>query len=321
MKIAYLMRLRPDLEDKIPEDVDGVVMYVGDDGRYTDENLARVADADAFVVSAEPVNEQIIAAAPALKIVQRLGVGYDTLDLEALARAGVPACNIEGVNKEAVAEHGMALMLSLAKHLVDQHNFTRAADWKSARTLTMSAFELKDKTLGIIGLGNTGTALARRARAFEMNIIYNDVRNIDESVVNELGARSVSKDELFASADVVSVNTDLNDSTRGMVSAEMLARMQPHALYICCARGGITDEPALRAALDEGRIAGAGIDVFDPEPVHADNVLLHAPNCVVSSHVAGVTSDTTARTWEWAHDNVRAVVLRGERAQWIRNGL
>ncbi len=321
MKIAYLLRVRPDLEDIVPDDVEHVVAQVGDDGLYDDEALARVAGVDAFVIGMEPVNEQILAAAPKLKIVQRLGVGYETIDLEATARRGIPACNIEGVNKEAVAEHAMALILTLAKSLQQAIAFTREADWASARMLTRRAFELKGKTLGIIGLGNTGTELARRARAFEMEIVCNDVRNLDPALLHGLGARVADKEEILASADVVSVCTDLNDGTRGMIGAEQIAMMQPHAMFVCCARGGIVDEPALAEALREGRIAGAGIDVFETEPVAADNPLLELPNCIVTAHVAGVASDTTDRIWEWAHENVRAVVVRGEKARWVRNGV
>ena len=321
MKIAYLLRVRPDLEDIVPEDVEHVVVQVGDDGLYDDEALARVADADAFVIGMEPVNEQILAAAPMLKIVQRLGVGYETLDLEATARRAIPACNIEGVNKEAVAEHAMALILTLAKNLHQATAYTREADWASARMLTRRSFELKGKTLGIIGVGNTGTELARRARAFEMEILCNDVRDLDPALVHGLGARVAGKEEILAGADVVSVCTDLNDSTRGMIGAEQLAMMQPHAMLVCCARGGIVDEAALAEALREGRIAGAGIDVFETEPVSADNPLLGLPNCIVTAHVAGVARDTTDRIWEWAHENVRAVVVRGEKARWVRNGV
>ncbi len=164
-------------------------------------------------------------------------------------------------------------------------------------------------------------ALARRANAFEMDIIYNDVRDIDANTLKGLSAKSVDKDTLLASADIVSVNTDLNTTSRAMIDADAIARMRPHALFICCARGGIVDEAALAKALTEGRIAGAGVDVFETEPIATDNPLIGVANCLLTSHVAGVASDTTQRIWDWGHENVRAVVQRGERARWILNGV
>lgn len=321
MKIAYLLRIRPDLEKSVPADVEGVWIQAGAGGLYSDKDLQAVRDVDAFVIGMEPVTEQLLAAAPKLKIVQRLGVGYETLDLQACARRNVPACNIEGVNKEAVAEHAMALMLALAKQLFEANAAIQSADWLAARKLTMDTFELKGKTLGIIGFGNTGSSLARRAHAFEMNLLYNDVLPVNADLAASLGARSVDKDTLYAQSDFVSVCTDLNDTTRGMIDAEALGRMQPRSRLICCARGGIVDEPALADALRAGRIAAAAIDVFETEPIAPDNPLIGLPNCILTGHVAGVTRDTTARTWQWAHENVRAVVQRGERPRWIRNGL
>ena len=322
MKIGYLIRVRPDLEDIVPSDVEHHVrIHVGDDGLYNEEDLAKLADVDAFVIGMEPVNDQILDAAPKLKIVQRLGVGYETLDLDAIAKRQIPACNIEGVNKEAVAEHSFALLLALAKQLPDASKFTEAADWASARKLTTRAFELKGKTIGIIGFGNTGSSMARRAAAFEMNIIYNDPLDVNPDVAKLLGAKAVSREELLKTADVVSISVDLNDSSRRMIDADALALMQPHALLICCARGGIIDEDALAAALQEGKIAGAGIDVFEIEPIRKDNPLIDCPNCILTAHVAGVAHETTMRIWHWAHDNLRAVIQRGERPQWIRNGV
>ena len=323
MKIGYLIRVRPDLEDIIPEDVESYVrIHAGDDGLYNEEDLAKIKDVDAFVIGMEPVNEQILGAAEKLKIVQRLGVGYETLDLEATAKRQIPACNIEGVNKEAVAEHAMMLILALAKKLPQASAFTQSADWAAARKLTSQTFELKGRTLGIIGFGNTGSSLAKRAHPFEMDIIYNDiVDGINTDLANQLGARSVSQEELLRTADIISICTNLNDTSRKMINAETIATMQPHAVFVCCARGGIIDEEALAKALMDGQIAAAGIDVFEIEPVPADNPLLTLENCIVTSHVAGVAHDTTMRIWEWAHDNVRAVVQRGERPQWIRNGV
>jgi phosphoglycerate dehydrogenase-like enzyme len=321
VKIAYLLRVRPDLEKIIPADVEGIRIQAGEGGLYSDQDLQAVRDVDAFVIGMEPVTEQLLAAAPKLKIVQRLGVGYETLDLQACAKRNIPACNIEGVNKEAVAEHAMMLMLALAKRLFEANAAIQAADWLAARKLTLESFELKGKTLGIVGFGDTGSSLAKRAHAFEMNLLYNDVRPVNADLAASLGARRVEKSALYAESDIISICTDLNDSTRMMIDAKALGQMRPQARFICCARGGIVDESALAAALREGRIAAAGIDVFETEPIAADNPLIGLPNCILTGHVAGVTSDTTARTWQWAHDNVRAVVQRGERARWIRNGL
>lgn len=321
MKIAYLMRARPDLDNMSADGIESIQMQVGDDGLYSEQDLARLTDVDAFVIGMEPVNEQILAAAPSLKIVQRLGVGYETLDLEACARRNIPACNVEGVNKEAVAEHNMMFILALAKHLVQANALTQASDWVSARRLTGQAFEIFDKTLGIIGFGNTGSELARRAAAFGMKLMVNDIRDANRPLADEFGARWTDKDAIYGEADIIAICTDLNDETRRMVDADAFARMQPHALFLCCARGGIVDEHALAHALKSGRIAGAAIDVFEKEPIRPDNPLLGLENCLLTSHVAGVARDTMARCWEWAHENVRAVVERGERPRWIRNGL
>jgi len=321
MKIAYLAKVRPDLKARIPKDVDGVILEADAKGVYSPDALKQVADVDAFVVSMEPVNEQLLGAAKKLKIVQRLGVGYETLDLKAAAKRGIPCCNIEGVNREAVAEHGAALIIALTKHLLEADELTRNGKWGESRLLTKTTFELNGKTMGIIGLGNTGSSLARRCKALGMRIVYNDIRDIDPAVVKELDATFLPKEEIYRQSDVISVNTDLNDQSRNMINAETLSMMKPTALFVCCARGGIVDEPALRDALNAGRIAGAGIDVFDPEPIRKDNPLFKAKNTILTSHVAGVTEETTPRIFDWAHENVRRVVLHGEKPRWVRNGV
>ena len=193
MKIGYLIKVRPDLEDIVPEDVEEYVQVsVGENGLYSDEDLEKVKDVDAFIIGMEPVNEQILSAATNVKIAQRLGVGYETLDLKATAERQIPACNIEGVNKEAVAEHNMALILALSKKLPQASALTESADWPAARTLSDGAFELKGLTLGIVGFGDTGSSLAKRARPFEMDIIYSEIRKVNEGVASQLGAKRVS---------------------------------------------------------------------------------------------------------------------------------
>ena len=321
LKIAYLLRVRPDLESITPDDVEAVRIEVGDDGLYAPDDLEKVKDAEAFIVGMEPVNEQILSAAPALKIVQRLGVGYETLDLAATANRGIPACNLEGVNKEAVAEHCLALMLNLAKHLPKAMELTQQADWGAARQLTTQTCELYGKTLGIVGFGNTGTALAQRAHAFGMNILFNDTSTVDTKLAAAFNATASDKETLYQQSDFVCICTDLNDTSRMMINTEALQSMGRDTKFICCARGGIVDEPALASALQNGTIAAAAIDVFETEPVPADNPLIGLDNCLLTSHVAGVAHDTTMRIWNRAHDNVRAVIQKGQKPQWIRNGL
>ena len=322
MKIGYLIKVRPDLEDIVPEDVEEYVQVsVGENGLYSDEDLEKVIDVDAFIIGMEPVNEQILSAATNVKIAQRLGVGYETFDLKATAERQIPACNIEGVNKEAVAEHNMALMLALSKKLPQASALTESADWSAARTLSDGAFELKGLTLGIVGFGDTGSSLAKRARPFEMDIIYSEIREVNEGVANQLGAKRVSHEELFKTSDIVCICTNLNDTSRNLVNGEALALMNSRTTLICCARGGILDEAAVASALKSGQILQAGIDVFETEPIEPGNPLIGIDNCILTSHVAGVTKPTSARIWEWAHENVRAVVVKGERPRWIRNGV
>lgn len=215
----------------------------------------------------------------------------------------------------------MMFILALAKQFLPTQALTQAADWLSAHKLTACSFEVKGKMLGIIGFGHTGAALARRAHAFDMNILYNDLVDVNSDLASRFGARRVDKATLFAQSDFVSISADLNQYSRGMINATTLNQMQPNAKLVCCARGGIIDELALANALKAGTISAAAIDVFETEPILPGNPLIGLDNCLLTAHVAGVASDTMTRIWEWAHDNVRAVVQRGERPRWIRNGL
>ncbi len=321
MKIAYLSKARPELMARIDQTIPHVLVAAGPDGRYSAEELAKVADVDAFLVSAEPVHEQILAAAKKLKIVQRLGVGYDSLDLEAAKKRGIPCCNVAGVNKDAVADHTFGMILALAKNLKEAEQLTRTGTWAEARLITKRSFELKGKTLGIVGFGAIGSSLARRGHAFEMPIVYNDIRPIDPKELAPTGARFLEKPELFRSADIISIHTTLNPTSAGMVDAKLLALMKPTALLFCAARGGIVDEAALRDALDGDKIAGAGIDVFSHEPIPPDNPLLTAKNTLLTSHLAGHSIESMKRSMTWALENVRRVVERGERPNFIVNGV
>lgn len=322
MKIAYIMKDRPDYFHRLDQSQDNVIIGTEPDKTYSAADLALAADADAIIVSGQPVNEQLLAACPKLKIIQRTGVGYENIDLEAAAKRGIPACNLPGVNKQSVAEHGLLLMLALARKFVEAQQLTREGKWMEAKEINQAkAFELKGKTLGIVGLGDTGSNLAKRARALEMQVVYNDIRDIDPEIIEAVGGRFMEKDELYAAADVISINTTYNPSTADLIGARELALMKPEAILVCCARGGIVNEAALAGALNGGKLAGAGIDVFSTEPIEEDNPLRKASNCYVTSHIAGVTEDAIDRSFQWAHDNVRNVVEKGEKPRWVVNGL
>ena len=323
MKIAYLMRQEADIAKLAPKDIEWIKLSTRADKTWDPDDLNKLKDVDALMVWSEPVTPEVIAAAPNLKIVQRFGVGYDVLRdaFEATRKRGIPCCNVEGVNKETVAEHGMLLILALARKLLEMHDHTLHARWPRELRPDNPVFELAGKTLGIIGLGDTGSELAKRAKGFRLTLLYNDVKEIDPELVRSLDATRVEKDELLRRADIVSVNTDLNPTSRGLIGAREIGLMKPTAILVCCARGGIVDEPALCDALNSGRLAGAGLDVFLPEPIQPGNPMLKAKNVVLTPHVAGVTGESITRSYEWAHENVRRVVEHDLQPRWIVNGL
>ncbi len=323
VKIAYLLSNRPEFPERLRKLTgrEPLIVGTGENGTYREQDLAKLADMEALIVLNEPVTEQLLAACPRVKIVQRLGVGYDKVDLESAARRGIPCCNVAGVNKESVAEHCLALILGLTRNLFEMDKLTKAVDWGGARLANRLAFELKGKTLGIIGLGDIGASLGRRARGFEMSIVYNDIRPIDDRIVEELGARFLEKEALYESSDIISINVDLNPTSAGIIDRTAISSMKEGAYLICCARGGIVDEHALRDALNSGHLAGAGIDVFAEEPFPTDNPLLSAKNIILTPHIAGVTQEATERTFRLAHENVTRVIKDGEKPRWVVNGV
>ncbi|HKI97205.1 MAG TPA: NAD(P)-dependent oxidoreductase [bacterium] len=322
MKVAFLMKDRPDYVQRIPKDLDWVQVYAGPDGVYPPEMLARVADVDALIGSIrDPVHEQLLAAAPKVRIVQRMGVGYDNVDTTAAAKRNIPVCNLGDVNKDALGEHGICLMLALARRLVENHRLTVQADWPGARALCDDTCELQGKTLGVLGFGKSGYELARRAWVFGMHIRYHNRSPVDARLREAMDAQERGLEELFAESDFVSVNVSLNPSTQNLVDGRLLDRMKPSAFLINLARGGIVDERALAERLDAGKLAGAGFDAFSIEPIRPDNPLLHARNVVLTSHIAGTTRECTDREVGWALANVRRYLEEGRTPRWIVNGV
>jgi D-3-phosphoglycerate dehydrogenase / 2-oxoglutarate reductase len=233
----------------------------------------------------------LIARCPNLLAISSTGAGYDIIDVDACTEAGVLVVNQSGANSESVAQHVLGMMLALTKQIVQADRRMRrdAGGWTR---WDYQGRELTGRTLGIVGLGNVGRRVAALVKVFGMGVIACDPY-ITDGDFRERGAKRASLEEVFRDADFVSINCPLSDETRGMVGARLYALMKPTAYFITTARGGIHDEKALAKALAEGRIAGAGLDVFDPEPPPLDHPLLKFDNVVVSPHNAGVTDDCT----------------------------
>ncbi|MDX1376386.1 MAG: hydroxyacid dehydrogenase, partial [Burkholderiales bacterium] len=259
-------------------------------------------DAHAITVRTARITRAVIAAAPRLEIVARHGVGYDAVDVAALSARGIPLAIAPQSNMVSVAEHVIFMLLALAKEAAHYDAMTRSADW--SQRWDIRGFDLAGKKLLVIGFGRTGSRVARRAAAFDMQVHACDPY-IDQNLIRQAGCTPVAdfRAEL-PKMDAVSVNTPLNDETRHMLSSAEFARMPPHAVIVNCARGGIVDEAALYAALSAKQIRGAGLDVFETEPSPANNPLFALDNVIVSPHIAGVTVESTIRMSTQTAQNV-----------------
>jgi D-3-phosphoglycerate dehydrogenase / 2-oxoglutarate reductase len=248
---------------------------------------------DALVVRSQTrVDAELLtAAAPRLSIVGVASVGIDRIDVDAATRAGVMVVNAPTGNTIAAAEHTMALLLALVRHLPDADASVKEGAWERSR---FTGTELRGKTLGIIGLGKIGKAIARRAVGFEMRVLANDPY-LTEEQASEAGARLVGLPELLHRADVITVHTALTPQTRGLIGRAQLEATKPGAFVLNVARGGIVDEEALADALRSGHLAGAAVDVFSVEPMSPANPLRGAPNLVLTPHLGASTSEAQDR--------------------------
>ena len=247
--------------------------------------LAVIADYDALLVrSATKVTAEVISAGRRLRVIGRAGTGVDNIDVEAATRRCVVVVNAPTGNSNAVAEHTIALMLSLARHLYPAVSSLKAGRWEKR---SLEGYEVRGKTLGLVGLGRIGALVASKARGLEMRIIAFDPYTSHDKAAS-CGVELVPLDALLAEADFVSIHTPLTAETRGLIGAEQLAQLKPSAYVLNCARGGIIDEKALKAALEEKRLAGAALDVFEVEPA-VGNELLNLPNVIATPHLAAST--------------------------------
>jgi len=256
-------------------------------GRAPDQLAADLSDADALVVrSATKVTAALIAAAPKLRVIARAGTGVDNVDVPAASARGIVVMNAPGANSVSVAELAVALMLAMARHIPAADAAMKQGKWEKKKFL---GEEIRDKTLGLAGLGRIGQEVARRAAAFGMRIIAHDPF-ISEQVAGDLGVELVSLDDLFARADYVSLHMPSNEKTRNIVNAERLARARKGIRILNTARGDLIDEQALADAIESGHVGGAALDVFQTEPP-SDPRLQSLPQVVATPHIAASTRE------------------------------
>lgn len=257
----------------------------------------------------DPIDAAVLRV-PGLELVATAAVGYDNIDVPTAASLGIRVAHTPGVLTEATADFAWALLLAAARRVVEADRFLREGQWVHWEIDLLCGLELNGATLGLVGAGRIGQAVARRARGFGLRTIYHQRRRLDPSVESELGLEYVGLDRIWSESDVVSLHCPLTEETRGLVDDRVLGQMRPGAILVNTARGAVIDEPALARALDSGRLGAAGLDVFVDEP-HVPESLLQLPNVVLAPHLGSATVATRARMGELTVDSVRRHLAGG----------
>lgn len=261
---------------------------------------AEIAGTDVLWHSLKPVTAEVMARAPKLRLVQKIGTGVNTIDLAAAKARGIAVCNLPGANGPAVAEMALLLMLACLRRLRDLDAAVRVqGGWHAATRLQDRFGEIGGRTVGLVGFGAVPQILAEWLAAMGAKVVY-AARTARDCAYERLALQ-----ELLSRADIVSLHVPLNDETQGLIGAASLALMKPGAILVNTARGGLVDEAALVAALSSGRLGAAGLDVFAEEPPATSNPLLSLPNVVASPHLAWLTQETLERCLALAVENVR----------------
>jgi lactate dehydrogenase-like 2-hydroxyacid dehydrogenase len=278
-----------------------------------DELLRRVAGCDGILtLLTDRVDDALLdAAGPGIRVVSNYAVGFDNVDVAACTARGIPVGNTPGVLTETTADLAWALIMAAARRVAEGDRYVRAGRWRTWGPQLLLGTDVHGSTLGIVGFGRIGQAVARRAAGFDMTVLYWDRGRAPAETEGALKATYAELDELLARSDIVTLHVSLNDETRHLVDAAALARMKPSAVLVNTSRGPVVDQPALATALRTGVIAAAALDVTDPEPMAPDDPLLGLDNCLVVPHIASASYATRGRMAEMAAANLLAG-LRGE---------
>lgn len=265
----------------------------------------------------DKIDPELLDAAPRLKVVSNFAVGFNNIDVPAATSRGIAVGNTPGVLTDATADMAFALLITAARRVVEGHIYSLAGQWKTWEPLGHLGQDLFGRTLGIVGMGRIGQAMARRCRfGWDMQVLYYDVYK-NEKAEKEFGARQVDFDTLLRESDFVSIHTDLNDKTRGMFNTAAFQKMKRTAVLINSARGPLVDQKALAEALKSGTIFAAGLDVTDPEPPAPDDPLLQLPNAVIAPHIASATVGTRNAMADICANNLIAGVTGEKLPAWV----
>ena len=289
-RVGQLMPVNEETEELAKS---GVELLVADCSCEADL-VEQAADADAVLTYGAHMTRSVMEKLPNCKVIVRYGIGYDTIDVDAATDNNILVVNIPDFCIEEVSNHAIALILACAKKIVMLNNIMKRDGWMEAVGMQSPMASIYGQTLGIIGCGNIGRATARKAQCFGFRIIGYDPY-VDESLATEAGIQLVSMVELLGKSDYISVHAALNAETRHLIGADELGQMKPNAYLINTARGAVIDEPALITALQKKKIAGAGLDVFEKEPVDPENPLLKMDNVIVLPHTASFSDDAFCR--------------------------
>lgn len=274
----------------------------------TPEFTRVLAGSDGLIVrSATSVDQAMLESAPTLKVIGRAGVGIDNIDVEAATSRGIVVFNAPDANTVAAAELTLALMLALARRVTEADRSVRDGSWDRSR---LEGVELRGKILGLIGAGRIGGEVARRCHAFGMTVMVHDPYLTDDRA-RALGVELVDLERLITAADVISLHVPLNEETEGLLDAGALSLMKSQSYLINASRGGVIDERALAAALEEGRLAGAALDVFENEPLPSDSPLRHAPNLVLTPHLGAATAEAQVAVAREVSEAMKLALVEG----------
>jgi len=288
------------------------IQYWGEPERPPrEEVLRRVKDREALIcLLTEKINDELLRAAPKLRIVSNVAVGFDNIDVDACTRRGVVATNTPGVLDETTADFAWTLLLAVARRLNEGEALARSGNWKGWNLDQLCGADVWAKTLGIVGFGRIGRAVARRASGFQMKVIYTDAVRAPEDIERSVNAEFRDMNTLLAESDFISLHVPLLPETRGLFDAPKFYRMKPTAFLINTSRGPVVDEAALVAALENRKIAGAALDVYENEPfIHPG---LKRPNVVLAPHLASASIETRSKMATMAANNIVAL-FKGQR--------